>query len=96
MEAYDMFDQCQWLNEPTSWKLGPAGLTVVTDQGTDFWRQTHYGFTRHSGHVFGYTATGSFTASLRVRARYQALYDQAGIMVTSGRGKLGQDRDRIF
>ena len=56
-------------------------LRVVTDARTDFWRETHYGFTRDSGHFFGCDAAGAFTAQLRVRARYDALYDQAGIMV---------------
>ncbi len=76
-----MLDRCRWLNEPMDWNLGAAGLAVVTDQATDFWRETHYGFTRHSGHFFGYEAAGSFTATLRVQARYEKLYDQAGIMV---------------
>jgi regulation of enolase protein 1 (concanavalin A-like superfamily) len=42
---------------------------------------TYYGFTHDSGHFFGRDAIGGFTASLRVRAQYEALYDQAGIMV---------------
>ena len=76
-----MFDQCRWLNEPSDWNLGPEGLKVVTDPATDFWRETHYGFTRHSGHVFGHEAVGGFTATLRIRARYESLYDQAGLMI---------------
>ena len=76
-----MFDRCRWRNEPAEWKLSPDGLAVVTDHATDFWSKTHYGFTRHSGHLFGYTTTGGFTASLRVRGRYESLYDQAGLMV---------------
>ena len=76
-----MFDRCKWRNEPAQWQLSPAGLAVVTDRATDFWSKTHYGFTRHSGHLFGYTTTGGFTASLRVRGKYESLYDQAGLMV---------------
>jgi hypothetical protein len=73
--------QCKWLNEPTKWELVEDELAVVTDLATDFWRETHYGFTRHSGHLFGYQTSGDFTATLRVRARFEALYDQAGLMV---------------
>jgi regulation of enolase protein 1 (concanavalin A-like superfamily) len=76
-----MFDGCRWLNEPAHWGLVPAALTVRTGHGTDFWRETHYGFTRHSGHFFGQATPTGFTATLRVRARFEALYDQAGIMV---------------
>jgi regulation of enolase protein 1 (concanavalin A-like superfamily) len=76
-----MFDRCTWLNEPAQWRQDADTLHVVTDRGTDFWRQTHYGFTRDSGHFFGCRTGGDFTAQLRIRARYEALYDQAGIMV---------------
>jgi len=72
----------RWLNAPKAWKVAPSGdLTLVTDKGSDFWRETHYGFTRDSGHFLGFTAPGAFTAQLRIRGQYQKLYDQAGIMV---------------
>ena len=76
-----MLEQCRWLNEPAQWRLGADGLWVVTDHATDFWRETHYGFTRHSGHLFGLRVAGGFTATVRVRAQYRQLYDQAGLMV---------------
>jgi regulation of enolase protein 1 (concanavalin A-like superfamily) len=76
-----MFDRCSWLNEPEAWRLEDDVLHVTTDQGTDFWRETHYGFTRHSGHVFGVARDGDFSAQVRIRARYEQLYDQAGLMV---------------
>jgi uncharacterized protein len=76
-----MLDLCKWYNEPAQWNLSATGLAVVTDRATDFWRKTHYGFTRHSGHLFGHTTSGGFTASVRVRADYKSLYDQAGLMV---------------
>jgi uncharacterized protein len=76
-----LFSQCQWLNEPVRWNLVADGLSVVTDNATDFWRETHYGFTRHSGHLFGFRSEGGLTATVRVRAEYQILYDQAGLMV---------------
>ena len=75
------FARCAWLNAPGTWELDGERLRVVTDAKTDFWRETHYGFTRDSGHFFGREVRGEFTASLRVRARYETLYDQAGIMV---------------
>jgi regulation of enolase protein 1 (concanavalin A-like superfamily) len=76
-----MFEHCCWLNEPDQWALVPDGLAARTNHATDFWRETHYGFTRNSGHFFGREVLEGFTASLRVRARYDSLYDQAGIMV---------------
>ena len=76
-----MFERCLWLNEPARWSATDARLDVVTDDRTDFWRQTHYGFTRDTGHFFGAEVVGDFTAALRIRATYEALYDQAGLMV---------------
>ena len=55
-------------------------LNVSTEQETDFWRETHYGFNRDNGHFFNCETNGDFTAELRVQAQYDELYDQAGIM----------------
>lgn len=72
----------RWLHAPKRWHAdGGEDLTLVTDRGTDFWRETHYGFTRDSGHFLGFPTGDAFTAQLRIRGRYEKLYDQAGIMV---------------
>jgi regulation of enolase protein 1 (concanavalin A-like superfamily) len=75
------FSGCAWLNPPRNWRIAENRLRVATDAATDFWRETHYGFTRDNGHFFGVEIAGDFTAQLRIRARYEALYDQAGIMI---------------
>lgn len=75
------FTRGTWLNEPAAWRLDDDALFVTTDGRTDFWRETHYGFTRDTGHLFAAAAAGDFTAELRVQAAYRELYDQAGIMV---------------
>lgn len=76
-----MFNSCSRHNEPLQWSVNDGLLKVRSDEKTDFWRDTYYGFTRDSGHFFGRPWEGDFTASLRVQANYEALYDQAGIMV---------------
>ncbi len=70
-----------WLNEPGRWTAKDDSLQIVTDEATDFWRETHYGFTRDSGHFLSFPTGEAFTAELRVQGDFQALYDQAGIMV---------------
>jgi uncharacterized protein len=70
-----------WLNEPKRWTAQGDDLEIVTDEATDFWRETHYGFCRDSGHFLGFRTPDAFTAELRVQCDFQALYDQAGIMV---------------
>jgi regulation of enolase protein 1 (concanavalin A-like superfamily) len=70
-----------WLNEPSEWSEQDGVLSVTTDVGTDFWRETHYGFTRDSGHFLAFETDADFTAQVRVQASYEMLYDQAGLMV---------------
>lgn len=70
-----------WLNEPGDWSERDGVLEVTTDGGTDFWRETHYGFTRDSGHFLAIETDGDFTVQLRVQAHFVTLYDQAGLMV---------------
>lgn len=71
-----------WLNEPSlCLAYSDDSLEVVTDFQTDFWRETHYGFIRDSGHFLGFETTRGFTAQVRVNADFRELYDQAGIMV---------------
>jgi regulation of enolase protein 1 (concanavalin A-like superfamily) len=72
----------KWLNRPSKFQTFTDGsLVVLTDLKTDFWRETHYGFIRDSGHFLGFSASGDFTAQLRIKSDFRDLYDQAGIMV---------------
>lgn len=75
------FSDGKWLNPPASWQADETALTVTTDAKTDFWRETHYGFTRDSGHFLGFPTAGGFTARIRVQGEFRTLYDQAGLMV---------------
>jgi regulation of enolase protein 1 (concanavalin A-like superfamily) len=71
----------QWLNEPASWEGDEASLALATDEATDFWRHTFYGFVRDNGHAFLKPVSGDFTASAIVTGEYEQLYDQAGLML---------------
>lgn len=70
-----------WLNEPPEWSYEDGTLTVRTGERTDFWRETHYGFVRDDGHLWGEAVEGDFSAQVRFDAEYEVLYDQAGLMV---------------
>jgi uncharacterized protein len=76
-----MFEQCRWINEPAQWRVEDDALFVTTDANTDFWRKTHYGFVRDTGHVLAASVQGDFTAEVAVDGAFSALYDQAGLMV---------------
>jgi regulation of enolase protein 1 (concanavalin A-like superfamily) len=71
----------QWLNEPPIWQADDRRLRVVTGPKTDFWRVTHYGFVRDNGHFYHEQKAGDFTIQVKIQAKYEVLYDQAGIMV---------------
>lgn len=71
----------QWYNEPPFWKEFENTLTVVSGLRTDFWRETHYGFIRDTGHFYYQEVTGDFIAEVKIIGEYQELYDQAGLMV---------------
>jgi regulation of enolase protein 1 (concanavalin A-like superfamily) len=70
-----------WVNEPSRWRRSGGELTLTTDPGTDFWRHTHYGFVRDSGHFQGTRIGGEFVAGVEVQGDYREQYDQAGLMV---------------
>ncbi|MFW0766655.1 DUF1349 domain-containing protein [Trabulsiella odontotermitis] len=75
-----------WVNEPHSWRRENDTLWVTTDEGTDFWHKTWYGFERFSGHFYGCDVKGDFTFQVKICGDFNTLYDQAGIM-------LMQDKD---
>lgn len=75
------FRRGRWLNEPVNAQVTEHSLTMTTDAKTDFWRETHYGFTRDTGHFLGIPTADGFTAEIRVQGEFRTLYDQAGLMV---------------
>ncbi len=71
----------EWLNEPPAWKQRGDVLSVTTAPGTDFWRKTHDGGIRDTGHAFLMPWRGDFIAEVAVSADYRDQYDQAGLMI---------------
>ena len=70
-----------WLNEPPAWSLDDAGLRITTGPESDFWRDTLYGFRHDNGHALLVPTQGDFTAFVTFEGGYEALYDQAGILL---------------
>jgi regulation of enolase protein 1 (concanavalin A-like superfamily) len=70
-----------WINPPSEWSGDAHALELVTNARTDFWQETFYGFRRNTGHAFLAPVAGDFTLSARVTGAYEALYDQAGLML---------------
>ena len=74
-------DSLTWCNPPKNWQRVDDVLTVTTDDRTDFWRKTHYGFIRDNGHFAYRTVLGDFSVEAAFVGKYQTLYDQAGLMI---------------
>ncbi len=70
-----------WVNEPAGWQHSGSELSLRAEAATDFWRHTHYGFVRDSGHAYLARIAGDFEASVELQADFRDQYDQAGLMV---------------
>jgi uncharacterized protein len=79
--APDVDARLTWLNPPPSVRLGPAGLTIETRAGSDFWQGTHYGFRVDDGHALLAEVAGDFRMETSVVFEPVHQYDQAGLMV---------------
>ena len=75
------WDEMAWAHPPAKVVADRDGLHVVTASKGDYWRQTFYGFTHDNGHFLHRSAGADFTAEARFDGQYQALYDQAGLMI---------------
>src|SRR4051812_12144286 len=80
-QSIAMQSKFHWLNEPTVWSGDENALELSTEDKTDFWRETFYGFVRDNGHAFLCRVDGDFTASTIVFGSYEKLYDQAGLFL---------------
>jgi regulation of enolase protein 1 (concanavalin A-like superfamily) len=76
-----MWHSFQWFNSPSKWDIQNDRLSVDASPNTDFWRKTHYGFIRDSGHFFYKRVSGGFVVQVRVQGDYAFLYDQGGLML---------------
>lgn len=70
-----------WLNEPPRWEERDGVLEIEAAPDSDFWRTTHYGFVRDSGHALLREVAGPFVAEVEFAGEWTTLYDQAGLMV---------------
>lgn len=70
-----------WINAPRKFALTESTLALTTDPETDFWQRTYYGFQNDNAPAFLFEEPDNFTFTAKVDFQYQALFDQAGIIV---------------
>ncbi len=70
-----------WLNPPRTWEVDDDGLEVTTEEDTDFWVRTHYGFVRDTGHALLRPVGSEFRLTATFHGDYREQYDQAGLLL---------------
>lgn len=73
----------EWRCEPEKWFIDTANSQLVfeTDQDTDYWQKTHYGFEADNGHFLYAKTNKNFRMTTKVEAFPKSRYDQAGLMI---------------
>lgn len=71
----------EWFNEPSHWELIDNSIKAESDEMTDFWQRTQYGFRNDNGHLCYTLLQGNFVMSVDVDSFPINQYDQAGLMV---------------
>ncbi len=72
----------QWYNEPEKWQIiDDSSLSMYVTPNTDFWRETHYGFTVDDGPFYYYTVGGEFELNIKITGEYKNRFDQMGLMI---------------
>ncbi|MGE8204272.1 DUF1349 domain-containing protein [Heyndrickxia sp. NPDC080065] len=79
----DLDKNLKWFSPPEKWKVNneESKLIIMTDNQTDFWQKTHYGFQADNGHFLYYELNSDFRLITKVKSKPKNRYDQAGLMV---------------
>jgi len=71
----------QWYNEPTKFDEAGSKISLTVPGKTDFWRVTLHGFIKDDAPFYFKHVEGDFEVTVKFTAKYETLYDQAGLMV---------------
>lgn len=71
----------KWLNSPKHLSISENAAEIITDKGTDFWQNTHYGFVNKNGHFGYFESSVGFEFSAKFEFNGNNQYDQTGLML---------------
>jgi regulation of enolase protein 1 (concanavalin A-like superfamily) len=71
----------EWFNEPEQWSIDDGRLTMEVTPQTDYWRETHYGFTVDDGPFYYSLQGGEFEVTVKIKGDYKTRFDQMGLML---------------
>ncbi|MCP1223205.1 DUF1349 domain-containing protein [Sebaldella sp. S0638] len=71
-----------WINEPKKFTVSNEKIIIITEEKTDFWQRTHYGFRNDNAPAFLFS-TDKETFSFVVKSAFDSkeLYDQCGLII---------------
>jgi regulation of enolase protein 1 (concanavalin A-like superfamily) len=71
----------EWFNEPDSWVVENGKLVMDVTPQSDYWRNTHYGFTVDDGPFYYSQRGGEFEVTVKITGEYKTRFDQMGLML---------------
>lgn len=80
MEPID-FESGTWWNKPPTANISDGSLTITTENKSDLWRHTSYGFIHDTGHGLLVPFPDNSAMECDVDATYSEEFDQAGLLV---------------
>lgn len=74
-------NKMKWLYEPKTWEIRKNGIYVESDEITDFWQRTHYGFRNDNAHMLYIETEKDFTMTTKIKFNPVNQFDQCGLVV---------------
>ena len=71
-----------WINEPKKFTVSNEKIIIITEEKTDFWQRTHYGFRNDNAPAFLFgTDREAFSFTVKTAFNSKKVYDQCGIII---------------
>lgn len=71
----------KWIFEPKVYDVRKDSVSITTEQETDFWQRSYYGFRNDNAPALQIESDDNFTFTTKVRFNYQAQFDQCGLII---------------
>ena len=71
-----------WINKPKKFIISKEKIVITTEEKTDFWQRTHYGFRNDNAPAFLFkTDRETFSFVVKTAFNSKKVYDQCGIII---------------
>ncbi|MEO0405713.1 MAG: DUF1349 domain-containing protein [Cyanobacteria bacterium P01_A01_bin.135] len=73
--------QASWINEPKTCEVTSDKVVIITEEETDLWQRSYYGFRRNNAPGLLLEINDNFSFTTRAKFEYRNLFDQCGVIV---------------